>query len=338
MKKTWSFDLLQQVGNKRLFTAHWGTDNLEWMKLISKDDLVVFSDVSLPGPAQSVLKVLEQVPNPESFVFLCNDHDVFLDRVSAGLNAHFINQNAFIDERRIDYRTDVDKEYDAVYNARLRPVKRHSLARVVGERLRLALVVGYHTPALGSVPDEDIPKNVFMNKYQLKPETVSRVLSKSKVGLILSEAEGACFASSEYLLTGLPVVSTPSRGGRDFWYDDYNSIICEPDEQSVYDAVLQLVNEPRDPKRVREGHIRRMYMHRQKFIENIYKPFVGEAVSDEDADNIFEDMDFRRYMAFQRKFSWKWMESITTYIRENRSICDEVERFEPALTYKDARS
>ncbi|WP_439509879.1 glycosyltransferase [Marinimicrobium koreense] len=332
MKKTWSFELLQRVGNKRLFTAHWGTDNLEWMKRIAVSDCVVFSDVSMPGPADSVLKVLAQVPNPDSFVFLCNDYQVYEDRRRAGLNAHFINQNAFINERRLDFQESADKEYDAVYNARLRPVKRHSLAKLVGERLKLALIIGHHTPGLGSIPDSEIPKNVYMNKFQLMPETVSRILSKSRVGLILSESEGACFASSEYLLTGLPVVSTPSRGGRDFWYDDYNSIICEPNEDSVYQAVQTLINEPRDPKVIREGHIKKMYMHRQKFIERVYKPFVDGVVDDREADSIFDELEFRRYMAFQSKFSWKSMESILTFIDEDRSVYDdEPERFQPAL-------
>ena len=45
--------------------------------------------------------------------------------------------------------------------------------------------------------------------------------------------EGANYSSSEYLLCGLPVVSTESSGGRDYWFDDYNSIICKPNEDSV---------------------------------------------------------------------------------------------------------
>jgi len=332
MKKTWSFELIQKCGDKRLFTAHWGTDNLEWMKRIGRNDYVVFSDVSMPGPAQGVKKVLEQVPNPDNFIYLCNDYNVYLDRLSLGINAHFINQNAFIDERRIDYNPNIEKEYDAVYNARLRPVKRHYLASEVGEQLRLALIVGHHTPGLGSVPESEIPKSVFMNKYQLMPETVSRILSRSKVGLILSESEGACFASSEYLLTGLPVVSTKSRGGRDFWYDDYNSIICDADPDSVLSAVNELLNDPRDPKLIRESHIKKMYMHRQKFIERVYKPFVGRDWDEKKCDSIFEGMNFRRYMAFQSKFSWKTLDSVLTYISEGKSIYDENERFAPAIS------
>ena len=48
------------------------------------------------------------------------------------------------------------------------------------------------------------------------------------VGGVFSEEEGACWASSEYLLCGLPVVSTHSRGGRDVWYSGHNSLIVEP--------------------------------------------------------------------------------------------------------------
>ena len=42
-----------------------------------------------------------------------------------------------------------------------------------------------------------------------------RHLNRARVGLCLSAREGAMFASMEYLLSGLPIVTTPSMGGRD---------------------------------------------------------------------------------------------------------------------------
>lgn len=331
MKQTWSFEVLCERQGKRLFTAHWGTDNLEWMKLIGKDDTVVFSDVSMPGPAGTVTNILDQVPHPESFIFLCNDYEVYQDRFKHGLNAYFINQNAFIDESRIDIDEGVKKEYDVVYNARLRPVKRHFLADKVGKKYKLALIVGHHTPSLSSIPDVEIPKHVFMNNFQLLPESISKLLNKSKVGLILSESEGACFASSEYLLAGLPVVSTKSRGGRDFWYDDYNSVVCDPDPDSVLEAVKTLLKEPRNPRVIRESHIKKMFMHRQKFADFILKPFLSGAFPEIEIDRIFDEFSFRRYLAFQSKYGWKSFDSIVTYIKEGRSEYEDPERFQPAI-------
>ena len=44
-------------------------------------------------------------------------------------------------------------------------------------------------------------------------------LNRSRTGLCLSEREGAMFASIEYLLCGLPIVTTPSIGGRHVFFE-----------------------------------------------------------------------------------------------------------------------
>jgi len=83
---------------------------------------------------------------------------------------------------------------------------------------------------------------------------------------MLSAMEGACFSSSEYLLCGIPVVSTKSLGGRDFWYNDYNSIICDDNEDSVAESVEFFKNNPRDGERIRKDHILLSQKQREKFI------------------------------------------------------------------------
>lgn len=52
----------------------------------------------------------------------------------------------------------------------------------------------------------------------LDHDEVTDAIYKSCLGGIFSEHEGACYASTEYLLCGCPVISTPSVGGRDVWY------------------------------------------------------------------------------------------------------------------------
>ncbi|WP_092048398.1 glycosyltransferase [Planctomicrobium piriforme] len=73
----------------------------------------------------------------------------------------------------------------------------------------------------------------------LTAEEVNLVHNQSRIGVILSEQEGGCGASTEYLLAGLPVVSTSSTGGRDLFYDSGNSIICEPTVDGVRSALNQ---------------------------------------------------------------------------------------------------
>lgn len=59
------------------------------------------------------------------------------------------------------------------------------------------------------------------------------MLNNSSVGGIFSATEGACYASTEYLMCGLPVISTHSTGGRDIWYTPDNSILVEATEPAV---------------------------------------------------------------------------------------------------------
>ena len=91
------------------------------------------------------------------------------------------------------------------------------------------------------------PGHVFLNAFdeggmpiRLPLSEVNRHLNRAGVGLCLSEREGAMFASTEYLLSGLPVVSTPSTGGRHVYYDEEYCWTVPPDPRSVAEAVAAL--------------------------------------------------------------------------------------------------
>jgi glycosyltransferase involved in cell wall biosynthesis len=204
---------------------------------------------------------------------------------SAGLRAYFCNHNAFIDESVFRPQL-VQKRFDAVSNARLVKSKRVSLAREVSN---LALIQGSRHERSEYDDPSEIP-HAYLNQEHLTPRGVARVLSASRVGLALSEAEGACLASSEYLLCGLPVVSTPSVGGRDVWYDTDNSLICDPTPGAVRDAVdlliARLSRGEIDPRAVREKHIARAEEHRQRFIDVTRQAFTAVA-ADADAEIVF---------------------------------------------------
>ncbi len=74
-------------------------------------------------------------------------------------------------------------------------------------------------------------------------------------------------ASIEYLFAGLSVVSTPSLGGRDYFFDDEYCIICEPDPRNVREAVEALIrrNVPRDY--VRAKTLARVEAQRRQYID-----------------------------------------------------------------------
>jgi len=175
-----------------------------------------------------------------------------------GFKGEIINHNCFLDENLFGI-TKQEKIYDAIYTARRAPFKRHYLA---GNVENLALIAGNNS----GLSTDELPPHVYINEKHLSSAEVIQKLGQSKVGLLLSEFEGACYSSSEYLLCGIPVVSTISFGGRDVWYNSYNSIICEPTQESVAAAVKKLASLNRDPHRIRDMHIVQAKKMRSKFI------------------------------------------------------------------------
>jgi Iap family predicted aminopeptidase len=90
---------------------------------------------------------------------------------------------------------------------------------------------------------------------------------------MFSECEGACFASSQYLLCGLPVISIKSLGGRDILYNEHNSIICENNEDAIYEACelgkQKLLSGEFNREKIRDLHIKQMDEHRNRLINYI---------------------------------------------------------------------
>lgn len=183
-----------------------------------------------------------------------------------GFIGEVINQNAWLDyNETMNVLPDIaaSKTFDAIYVGRLIAVKRHYLASAVRN---LALVSG---PLHGNNVEEAAPPHIYKNSDKLSASEVCEKINQSYCGLILSAREGACFASSEYLLCGVPVVSTESEGGRSDWYDDYNSIVVPPNKKAVADAVESFVDEPKDPFRIRQRHIAKANFYRARFVSRV---------------------------------------------------------------------
>jgi glycosyltransferase involved in cell wall biosynthesis len=68
---------------------------------------------------------------------------------------------------------------------------------------------------------------------------VAAALHRCSVGGIFSAEEGACYACTEYLLCGLPVITTNSIGGRNMWLNASNSITVEATPEDVAQGVQQ---------------------------------------------------------------------------------------------------
>lgn len=204
----------------------------------------------------------------ENFYIMFNSIKEMMNFEPYGFTGDVINHNAWLDENLVmKVLPNVEKLYDAIYIARLSAFKRHELANKVRN---LALVAGINH---GNPINENLPPHIYKNDIPLTPDEVCRKINQSKCGLLLSAMEGACFSSSEYLLCGIPVVSTYSNGGRDVWYNDYNSLEVEPNPSDIFEAVEYFIHNNRDPFKIRNDHIAQAQIYRNKFIDELGKIF-----------------------------------------------------------------
>ena len=225
--------------------------------------------------ADAVAAFRADVPASVRVVALANCPREREQLAARGVEARFVHQNAFLDERR--YRPlRAEKRYDAVYLARLTPFKRHVL---VSSALAPRLLCigcqekpeerGYADGVRARLPGATwIP---FFSGAQ-----ISRLLARARCGLALSAEEGACFASAEYLLCGLPVVDTPALGGRAELYPTEFVATAEASEDAVGAAVERWRAAPPDPWRVREAFLARVEPHRAAWRE-LMRELAGRA-------------------------------------------------------------
>lgn len=207
--------------------------------------------------------------------YMCNTEREFEMLSVAGVPAVFLNKN-FIVSELIFCPIATEKKFDAIYNARFVPEKRHELCAEVPS-------VGY----VGYIAETEHhrleQRTILENLKSLAPEHlilnplsdempvhinhrhVNAFLNQASVGLCLSEVEGANYASIEYLLAGLGVVSTPSQGGRDIYFDSEYCIVCAPHPRAVRDAVASLISRNIPQEYIRTKSLQKVVAARGRF-------------------------------------------------------------------------
>lgn len=175
----------------------------------------------------------------------------------------------------------VEKKWDAIYNAAMAPYKRLELAAKVKE-LRLVT---------RNFNQTDKAKEFGCGHAEINTSWIGRtelpiILNQAWCGLALSAEEGGMLALTEYLLCGLPVVTTRSKGGRDVWYTDYNHILVEPKAEAVRDAVNHLKSNPRDPERIRRDCLDMMGLFRENYVSLVNSIAGNKVVT---MDSLFKD-------------------------------------------------
>lgn len=263
----------QDLGIAGAFARHYGN---------IKAGFVIFPTWALERPdlaeaiRQKFLDHTERYPD-HAFRFICNTPPEKALLEQLGLPALFLNKNFMVSDQIFRPLPGVGMEFDAIYNARFIAPKRHELAAAVP---RVAYVTYLEpVPSRGELFRRRYaevlarnPDHVLLNEMvdglpiRMSHQQVNAALGRAAVGLVLSEVEGSSYASMEYMLAGLPVVSTPSRGGRDIFFDPEYCIVCEPDPVAVRDAVaaLRARNIPRELVRART--LARIEPDRQRFL------------------------------------------------------------------------
>lgn len=238
------------------------------------------------------------------FYFLANSEEELNRLLEVNLESVFCSHNCFVDEDLYKPVKNVAKKYDAVYNARITPFKRHELC---SELTSLALITYYISADYSAVHFKRI-SNLLSHAWnfnkkddeivRLNPLEVNLCLNQCNVGLILSEVEGANYATVEYLLAGLPVISTKSKGGREIFLNSSNSIISEANSSSVNQAVKLIIDKNLSREEIRSGVLKIIMEHRKR-----YNDLINRIINNNDHE-VFDVHD-----VLYNKF-YKWQSSL----------------------------
>jgi hypothetical protein len=236
------------------------------------------------------LAILHRRKNPDHrLIFVCNTPQEVARMQEAGEAAFFYNKTANVRETTFRPLAGVTRDLDAIYNAQLVPWKRHELSLAI-QRCGFLFYRDAGAPdvvageaAIRERHARLAPGHVFINEtdgtgvpVRLPPDAINRELNRARVGLCLSEREGAMFASMEYLLAGLPIVTTPSEGGRDVYFDGDYCLTVPPDAARVAEAVAALKARDIPASHVRAETLKRVQADRRRFLDLLDRILVAD--------------------------------------------------------------
>ncbi len=264
------------------------------------------------------------------FIFICNDLAEVARLQESGEAAFLFNKTALVNENVFRPLWGARREFDAVYNSRLVGGKRHELSLGIEHcaflfyRASLSGEEAAEEKAIRARHADKAPGHVFINEVdaadrpvRLSPRKVNRHLNRAAVGLCLSEIEGAMFASTEYLLAGLPLVTTPSRGGRDVYFDPEFCLTVPPDPRSVAEAVAALKARAIPTAHIRMRTLERLDNARKRFLDLLNTILVEAG----------EPPRFGAPWPFRKKVTMEWQPMAAA---AERLVRGEVDGFAPA--------
>jgi glycosyltransferase involved in cell wall biosynthesis len=209
-------------------------------------------------------KLLEKYTTNVTMLANSIDEDLFYKRHK--LNSIYCNQNCWLDASIFNIIS-IEKEYDLVINANNSEWKNHHMLADINKKYK-TLFITYNT-SINNL--QRYNPACILN--EIRTYRVVEELNKCRVGLALSTKEGSCYASTEYLLCGLPVISTKSVGGRQGWYDEHNSIVVNPNGPELDKAIEGALKniDTFNSVDIRNNCIKKQQMFRTIFAEQMQK-------------------------------------------------------------------
>ncbi len=256
-----------------------------------------------------------ELPNAR-FVVIAGDEEEAFILNQAGVDCILGNPQIFINENHYQI-INLNSKYDAIYHAVLTPFKNHHLCVNIQN---IALI---HQRFDKNSNDEDsirhlLPQAKIINEKTgpnsyifLNQDELNTAINQAKVGLSLSQVDGACHEVMAYLLCGTPVVTVSGKGGKDRFLVPSISEFADPNSDSVAAAVDKLIARNISKEFVRETTLTLLQFERSHFIKS-YNHYISHYVGDNFTENSFE--------RFIDVFEWKSIDDWTTAIEVNKAL------------------
>lgn len=224
---------------------------------------------------KSIIDGIYDMSPRHKVIFLVNSYEEIDLLRKKKINCLLVNQNQFLNKNDFNIINELPKKYNAVYNAGFFEYKRHFLAKKIKNLALISRGTG-DAEIFNEIKNmEDVNLlNFNDNNYNwMNSNAINHVYNESYCGLCLSKTEGAMKACMEYLLSGIPVVTTVNRGGRDFFLDGRFTIWVDDNPDSVSNAVDCFVNNRMPPELIRNETISKINKHNEYFIKEFSEIF-----------------------------------------------------------------
>jgi len=265
------------LNKKPLIVALWGDDAWEVVANSSnKPDYFIWHNAWFQGTLGRMAKLkykffqLKQkgiVP-----LQMANSNYEERYRKLFGIPGFKCSSYVFTDEKQYPILNE-EKKYDAVYAAQLKDFKRIPLAKDIKSLYVLTYKGGEKQWDLHIEYPE--VNHADFNSSWIDSVEKNKLFSASKVGLCLSKEEGPMLASLEYMLNGLPVVSTNSKGGRDEYYSSDYCKVVKASSEKIKIAVESLIKQSISPAYIRNQTIQKLENDRIRYV-NFLCDFIYE--------------------------------------------------------------